>query len=81
MKYAAWNKNNRRELRKTLGRFLAIVSIVALGVGFFTGLKSSRPAMVQTGRHFLDRMNFYDLQLVSTIGSVSYTHLTLPTKA
>ena len=68
MKYAAWNKNNRRELRKTLGRFLAIVSIVALGVGFFTGLKSSRPAMVQTGRHFLDRMNFYDLQLVSTIG-------------
>lgn len=68
VKYAAWNKNNRRELRKTLGRFLAIVAIVALGVGFFTGLKSSRPAMVQTGRHFLDRMNFYDLQLVSTIG-------------
>ena len=68
VKHSAWKKNNRRELRKTLGRFLAIVSIVALGVGFFTGLKSSRPAMVQTGRHFLDRMNFYDLQLVSTIG-------------
>ena len=32
---SAWRKNNRRELRHSLGRFLAIVAIVALGVGFF----------------------------------------------
>ena len=34
---SAWRKNNRRELRHSLGRFLAIVAIVALGVGFFAG--------------------------------------------
>ncbi len=42
---SAWRKNNRRELRHSLGRFLAIVAIVALGVGFFAGLK------VRAARH------------------------------
>ena len=65
---SAWNKNNWRELRKTMGRFLAIVSIVALGVGFFTGLKSARPTMVKTCNDYLDRMQFYDFQLISSIG-------------
>ena len=41
---SAWRKNNRRELRHSLGRFLAIVAIVALGVGFFAGLKVAQPA-------------------------------------
>ena len=43
---SAWRKNNRRELRHSLGRFLAIVAIVALGVGFFAGLKVAQPAML-----------------------------------
>ena len=30
----AWRKNNLRELRHTLGRWLAILAIIALGVGF-----------------------------------------------
>ena len=68
MKRSAWNKNNRRELRKTLGRFLAIVAIVALGVGFFTGLKSARPSMAQTCDAYLADTAFYDLQLISSIG-------------
>ena len=65
---SAWIKNNLRELKKTLGRFLAMVSIVALGVGFFVGLKSSRPAMVETCTRYLDETNFYDLQLISSLG-------------
>lgn len=65
---SAWIKNNARELRKTLGRFLAMVSIVALGVGFFVGLKSSRPAMVETCTSYLNDMHFYDLQLISSLG-------------
>ena len=65
---SAWGKNNRRELKRTLTRFLAIFAIVALGVGFFVGLKVARPAMVQIGRRFVEESNFYDYQLLSTLG-------------
>jgi len=65
---SAWGKNNRRELKKTLGRFLAMVCIIALGVGFFVGLRSARPTMVNTCTDYLDQTRFYDLQLISSIG-------------
>ena len=65
---SAWRKNNRREWLRTLGRFFAIVAIVALGVGFFTGLRLARPAMVKTGADYIERTNLYDFQLRSTLG-------------
>jgi len=64
---SAWKKNNRRELKKTLGRFLAIVSIVALGISMFVGLKSAKPSMVKTCNVYLNDTDFYDLQLLSSI--------------
>ena len=64
---SAWRKNNRRELRKTMGRFLAMVSIVALGVSILIGLQAARPAMVKTCNLYLNNTSFYDLQLVSSI--------------
>lgn len=45
---SAWRKNNLRELRRSLGRWLAILAIIALGIGFFAGLKASKPAMLLT---------------------------------
>ncbi len=63
-----WRKNNLRELKRTIGRFLAIFAIVALGVGFFAGLKLARPAMVNIGREFVAQSRFYDYQLISSIG-------------
>ena len=41
-------KSTLREIRSSLGRYLAILAIVMLGVGFFCGLKSTKPAMVAT---------------------------------
>ncbi len=35
----------RRSIQGSMGRFLAILAIVALGVGFFAGLKSSQPSL------------------------------------
>ena len=35
---SAWRKNNLREIKHTLERYLAIMAIIALGVGFFSGL-------------------------------------------
>ena len=40
-----------RSIRSSLGRYLAILAIVALGVGFFAGLKSSQPAMPVSYTH------------------------------
>ena len=65
---SAWSKNNRRELKHTMARFLAIFAIIGLGVGFFVGLKVCRPAMVQIGSKFVDGSAFYDYQLLSTLG-------------
>ena len=65
---SAWGKNCRREILHTLGRFLAILAIVALGVGFFCGLRLARPAMAKTGDDYLRKTNFYDYQLLSTVG-------------
>lgn len=64
----AWTKNNVREIFHTLGRYLAIVGIVALGVGFFAGLKATKPAMLQTGADYLAQTRLYDYRLLSTLG-------------
>ena len=64
----AWRKNNLRELRHSLGRWLAILAIIALGVGFFGGLKAAKPAMLKTGQTYLDKTSFYDYRLLSTLG-------------
>ena len=57
-----------RSIRGSLGRYLAILAIVALGVGFFAGLKSSYPAMRGTAERYLAEQHFYDFQLLSTLG-------------
>ena len=57
---SAWRKNNLRELRRSLGRWLAILAIIALGIGFFAGLKASKPAMLLTAEDYLGETGFYD---------------------
>ena len=57
-----------REIRKTFNRFMAIFAIVALGVGFFVGLKATTPDMETTGNLFYDEQNFMDFRLLSTMG-------------
>lgn len=64
----AWNKNQLREIKATLGRFLAIFGIVALGVGFFAGLKVTQPAMLLTGSEYAQQTALFDLRLISTLG-------------
>ena len=66
--HSAWRKNRRREVRHTLGRYLAILAIVALGVGFFAGLKVTQRAMVDTGDLYIQQTNLYDYELLTTLG-------------
>lgn len=65
---SAWRKSNLRQLKLSLGRYLAILAIVALGIGFFAGLKAAQPSMLRTGEDFLHETNFYDYRLLSTLG-------------
>ncbi len=57
-----------REIRASLGRYLAIFAIIALGVGFFSGLKVSREAFLDAGNSFIADNNMFDFRLVSTLG-------------
>ena len=57
-----------REIKQSLGRYLAIFAIVALGVGFFAGLKVTKEAMVHAVNQYLKEADFYDLRLLSTLG-------------
>ena len=61
-------KTTLREIKGSLGRYLAIFAIVMLGIGFFAGLKMTRPSMVETEDEYLREQNFYDYRLLSTIG-------------
>lgn len=61
-------KTTLREIKGSLGRWIAILAIVALGVGFFAGLKACKPAFLQTGNTYLQEHNFFDYQLISTLG-------------
>ena len=57
-----------RTIRSTLGRFLAIFAIIALGVGFFIGLRVTHDSMLKTADDYLTDLLLYDFRLVSTLG-------------
>ena len=61
-------KTSVREIKGTLGRFMAILAIIALGTGFFTGVRITTPAMVNMFDEYLKEHEFYDFRLVSTLG-------------
>ncbi len=64
----SYQKNILRTFRSTKSRFIAIFSIVALGVGFLAGLMSTTPDMKDSMERYLDAANLYDIRLVSTLG-------------
>lgn len=57
-----------RSIRESLGRFLAILLIVALGCGFYAGLRMTGPDMRLLADVWYDGTNLYDIQVVSTLG-------------
>ena len=62
-------KSTFREIKTSLARYLAILAIVALGVGFFSGLRDCKESMVSTARAYLERTGFYDYQILSSYGA------------
>lgn len=57
-----------REIKNSFGRYFAILAIIALGVGFFSGVRITTPAMLNTINSFLDEHQLYDYRLISSAG-------------
>ncbi|MGL4372445.1 MAG: ABC transporter permease, partial [Turicibacter sp.] len=61
-------KDTIRNITKSYGRFISILMIVALGVAFFVGIKSSPLDMQETADHYFDEYNLMDIRLISPFG-------------
>ena len=68
MKKRALRKDFYMEIRRSMGRFLSIFFIVAIGCAFFSGIRASEPDMRYSGDAYFDRKNMMDIEVISTLG-------------
>ena len=68
MKKRALKKDFYMEIRRSMGRFLSIFFIVAIGCAFFSGIRASEPDMRYSGDAYFDRKNMMDIEVISTLG-------------
>ena len=64
---ALW-KDTLREIRHSINRFISILIIIALGVGFFVGIKCASPSMLKTADDYFQTHDLMDFKLQSTVG-------------
>ena len=65
---SAFGKNVVRSIRDSAGRFVALMAIVALGCGFYAGLRMTAPDMRQSADEFFDDTGLMDVRVLSTLG-------------
>lgn len=68
MKKKALKKDFFMEIRHSLGRFLSIFFIVAIGCAFLSGIRVSEPDMRLSGDKYFDGKELMDLRVISTLG-------------
>ena len=61
-------RNLSQTIRHSIGRYIAIIAIIALGAGLFTGLKVTKVDMVATVQSYTDRQNMFDVQVMNSYG-------------
>lgn len=54
-----------KEIKTSFGRFMSLVLITGLGVGFFVGVKSVKPSMENTARQYFEASNYMDVSVTS----------------
>lgn len=57
-----------RSIKNFKGRYMALLLIVALSAGFFSGLKVTKSSMANTCDNYLYEQHMYDFRLMSTLG-------------
>ena len=68
MNYKALWKDTFREIPKSIMRFLAILIIIFLGVGFYVGISATSPDMISTVDEYFKETNLRDFHVQSTYG-------------
>lgn len=61
-------KNTLKKVKKSFGRYLSMLIIVFVGVGFFTGLQSTVPDIIDTTDKYFQDYNLMDFKIVSSMG-------------
>ena len=61
-------KDSIKEIKNTYKRFISILLMAFLGVGFFAGIRATSPDMVDTIDNYYKEQNVYDIQVISTLG-------------
>lgn len=61
-------KNTFRSIKNTFGRFIAIFAIIALGSGFFSGIKAASPDMKKNAWNYYNEHLLDDIHIMSTLG-------------
>ena len=61
-------KDAFKEIKTAYKRFISILCMALLGVGFFAGLRATSPDMVDTIDKYYKEQNVYDIQIMSTLG-------------
>ena len=57
-----------RKIKSSYKRFLSLMFLSLLGVGFYVGIKASAPNMVITLDNYLDAQNMHDIEVIGTLG-------------
>lgn len=68
MKLTMYYKDSIRKLKTSIFRYISIIVIIMLGVGFFVGMNSVAPDMKKTTEEYLKTSNVFDIQLTSNLG-------------
>ena len=61
-------KDSIKEIKNTYKRFLSLLLMAFLGVGFFAGIRATSPDMVNTIDTYYKQQKMYDIQVLSTLG-------------
>ncbi len=60
--------NTLRSVKKSPGRFIAIMAIIAISCAFYSGVKAACPDMKNSAWKYYDEYSLADIQLKSTLG-------------
>ena len=61
-------KNSLKKIKKSFGRYLSLVLIILLGVGFYTGIIVSVPNIKDVQTEYYNDKNAMDIKILSTLG-------------
>ena len=64
----SFTKDLYRSIFKSRARFLSIMAIITLGVGFFAGINATEPDMILSADQYYREHNLADFHLISPLG-------------